>query len=246
MKQNCINNYRFWLSLVAILLVRFSLFPQNSSDGIIISTIDSTKKIDGCSDLLVNGPLYFQANRQANGSPYLFNEEFEDGVVYTGETEFKNSSLNYDISVQELLLLITTSNDSRVVISLSDALIDSFMFSKYLFVNPVKIGLTSDFTYLHKINNGKFTMYIGYQKDFINRFNNTNPYGKYGSSKRSIVITDNQKINNISSKKTLLRLFPSISKDLLIFLRKNKIKLRKASSDQLAYLMEFINDRYEN
>lgn len=245
MKQNCTNNFIFLLSLVVILFFKLNLVSQSNNEGLIKNTIDSTKAIFGASDLLVNGPLYFQANRQANGSPYLINEEFKQGTVFTDESEYHNSLLNYDISIQKLLLLITTSNDSRVIISLSDVLIDSFMFSGYFFVNPAKIGLVSNYKYLHKINNGKHTMYIGYRKDFINRFNNTNPYGKFSSPKRSVFVANNGRMNHIVNKKALLKLFPNISKELVVFIRKNKIKLKKTSPEQLAILMEFINNSYE-
>ncbi len=244
MKANSFLNPIYNLLFVSILLCPLLLNSQNSHESSLQYIIDSTKKIYGSSELLVNGPLYFQPKSEANGSPFLYDGEFIDGSVYTGETEFKNSILNYDISTQKLLLLITTSSDARRIISLSDVLIDSFMFSQQLFVNPDKIGLQSNYSYLHSINNGCYSMYIGYSKDFINRYNNINPYGKYSSTKRSIFVLYEGSLIQINSKKTFLNLFPSMRKDVSTFLRKNKIKFAKASATQLSLLMEFINERH--
>ncbi len=218
---------------------------QNTTSEI-ISLIDSTKNIYGSNDLLVNGPVYYQPNRLANGTPYLYSSAFVKSTVFTKGNSFQGVDLNYDIADQQLILITSMPSGSRLSIGLSDVLIDSFLLNDYLFVNPSKLNLTSNYSYIQILNNDRYRMLIGYNKEFINRYNQKNPYGKYSVTQRSLFLVTDSTLININSKKTFVNLFPSTKKAVLTYLRKNKINLKKANPEQLKQLIKFYNSQLNN
>lgn len=246
MKRSCFDGlfkktlFYIFLSLPQV------IFSQSDFNYSYNQLIDSVKTYYGHSDVLVNGPLYFQEQRLANGSPFYENENFVEGSVYARGREFKNVWINYDINIQELLLLVTTSEGAKLSIVVSDAIIDSFTYSKSVFVVPAKMGLKSDFSYLQKVNKGKYTMFLGMRKDFVNRYSSRNPYGFYSKIKQTMFVEENGELLKISSKKSFLKLWPSRVKEISAFMRKNKIRLKKASADDLNTLMNFINLEIRN
>ncbi len=241
-------DYKVFLLLLAIV---FSI-PENihsQTDGFISknrSLLDTIVHIYGKSELLVNGPLYFQSNRMAKGSPFLETEDFSIGTVYIAGNLYSYKKINYDISLQKLLLLIKTEKDERLVVELSDVMIDSFLIKNKLFINPSKYNLSSDFPYLHLINHGTYGMLLGYSKDFINRYNENTPNGKFSKKKVSIFILYNDKLISVGSKKAFLALFPENKKDISVFLRKNKINLWKSTQEQLKHLMDYCNKKHSS
>lgn len=243
MKQGCFNCL-FKILLFSLIVFNSNIaISQNNTRSLIDKTIDSVNKIYGYSDILVNGPLYFQENRLAKGSPFYENDNFIDGTIYARGTEFSNVRINYNVSLQKLLMLITTSEGSNMSIVLSEDVIDSFIFSNDVFVVPMKLGLVASFPYLQKVNSGNYTMFLGLKKDFVNRYTERNPYGMYSKIKQTMFVEVDGEMIRISSKKSFLGLWPSQDKEIAVFMRKNKIKLNKASTDKLKILMNFINEK---
>ena len=220
----------------------FSLIGQSqNTNSKISSLLDSIQNIYGSSDLLVNGSVYYQPNRQALGTPFLYSPEIEQGSVYTRGIAFNGVGINYNITSQKLLLLNTMPDGSRLLIDLSDILIDSFLIRDYLFIAPAKLHITSNYAYMMAINLGRYRMFIGYKKEFINRYNQRNPYGKYSSTKQALFLVSDSISLRINSKKTFLNTFPPARKEISTYLRQHKIKLLRATPEQLKQLMEFYN-----
>ena len=209
------------------------------------SFIDSTQKIYGSSDLLVNGSVYYQPNRLASGNPFLFSAEFEKGTTFTRGFSFHGVDLNYDIAHQQLILLHTSPDGARLYIGLSDVLIDSFLLTNYFFVVPAKLGLQSKYPYMMAVNKGKYRMLIAYNKEFISRYNQRNPMGKFSSTKGSLFLASENTIVKIYSEKTFLKTFPAARKEISTYLRQHKINLLKATPEQLEQLMDFYNQQQE-
>lgn len=235
-----------------VIFICFQLLPfflksgqSQSNNSHALSLIDSTQKIYGSSDLLVNGTVYYQPNRQALGNPFLFSSEFMESTVYTRGVTFEDVEVNYDIVNQKLILLNEIPNGSRLHISLSDILIDSFLLKDYLYINPKKLNLSSYYSYMMLINNDQYYLLIGYKKEFINRFSQSNPYGKFSDKKQTLFLVSNGIQQRINSKKAFLNTFPSARKSISTYLRKHKIKLLKATPEQLKQLMEFYNYQRE-
>jgi len=227
-----------YFQYLPLLIVGQSSIVPNS----IITLIDSNQKIYGANDLLVNGHVYYQPNRMASGTPFIFSQKFTQGIIFTGGVSFEVTGLNYNIVDQEIILLNITDNGSKLHIKLSNMLIDSFLLNKYIFINPEELCITSNYPYMLLTNKGKYYLLIGYDKEFINRFSQNDPYGKFSSTKKSIFLAHDNTSVSINSKKAFYRSFPSIKKEISTFLKKHNIKLLKASPEQLKQLMDFCNN----
>ena len=234
--------FLMFIQFLPLLLVGQTSDVPNS----IISLIDSTQKIYGSNDLLINGKVYYQANRMATGTPFLFSPKFERGTIFTRGQSFEVAGLNYNIVDHEIILLNITADGAKLHIKLSNILIDSFLLNNYLFVNLEEINIPSNYSHMLVTNKGNCYFLIGYDKEFINRYSENDPYGKFSGTKKSLFLVCDGALVRINSKKTLLESFPSIKKDISTFLKKYKIKLSKASPEQLKQLMEFCNNQMDN
>lgn len=231
---------------VSLQFIPYFATGQSVEKPVEISNIlDSAQNIYGKSDMLVNGSVYYQPNPQATGTPFLFSSLAEEGVVYTRGVEFSGISLNYDIASQKLLLLNIMPDGVRLYINLSDVLVDSFLIRDYFFVATEKLNIKSYFPYLIPVNSGRYIMYMGYKKEFINRFDDRNPYGKFSSTKHTLYLVYDSIPVRINSKKAFLKTFPSARKEISTYLRKQKIKLLRATPEELKLLMDFYNKQRE-
>jgi len=222
------------------------VFSQSlNTEKELISIIDSTQKIYGNNDLLVNGSVYYQPNRLALGTPYLHSQELEKGVVYTRGKAFNDVNINYNIESQKLLLLYITPNRSRLLIDLSDVLVDSFLIKDYLFVSTASLNVKSKYPYLLAINSNKYAMYVGFKKEFIAQFDERYPFGRHSKTKRTLFLISDSIPVRINSTKSFLKTFPSARKELSAYFRKHKIDLSIATLEKLKQLMEFYNHQRE-
>ncbi len=227
------------IQFLPLLIVGQSSDVSNS----IISLIDSTQKIYGSNDLLINGKVYYQPNRMASGTPFLFSPKFERGTIFTRGQSFEVAGLNYNIVDHELILLNITADGAKLHIKLSNILIDSFLLNNYLFVNLKELNISSNYPYMLATNKGLYYFLIGYDKEFVNRYSENDPYGKFSGTKKTLFLVYDSALVRINSKKTFLEYFPTIKKEISTFLKKHKIKLSKASPEQLKQLMEFCNNQ---
>jgi len=244
------KRYKTILQRIGLLIfIYFQFLPLlivgQSSDvpNSIIPLINSTQKIYGSNDLLINGKVYYQPNRMATGTPFLFSPKFERGTIFTRGQSFEVAGLNYNIADHEIILLNISANGAKLHIKLSNILIDSFLLNNYLFVNLEELNIPSNYPYMLATNKGSCYFLIGYDKEFINRYSENDPYGKFSSTKKSLFLVCDGTLVRINSKKTFLEYFPTIKKEISTFLKKYKIKLSKASPEQLKQLMEFCNNQ---
>jgi len=229
------------------LFICLQLFPLISigqftnTDSYIISLLDSSQSVYGSNDLLVNGLVYYQPNRQALGTPFLFSANFDKGTVFTRGFSFDVEGINYNVADQQLILLYNKADGNRLHIRLSNVLVDSFLLNSYLFINTQRLSIESNYTFLLEVNKGDYRMFIGYKKDFINRYSESNSYGSYSSIKHDLFVEIDNILHRITSKKIFLNISPSIKKSISLYLRQNKVKISKATPEQLKLLMEYYN-----
>ena len=241
-------NFLYQKALVIVFLC-FMLHPfvisgqSQNTNLYILSLIDSVQKTYGSNDLLINGKVYYQPNRMASGTPFLFSPIFEPGTIFTRGLSFEVAGLNYNIVDHELILLNITSDGAKLHIKLSNILIDSFLLNDYLFVNLEELNIPSDYPHMLVTNKGSCYFLIGYDKEFVNRYSENNPYGKFSSTKKLLFLVCDGTLVRINSKKAFLESFPSIKKETSTFLKNHNTKLSKASPEQLKQLMEFCNNQ---
>ncbi|MDP2724377.1 MAG: hypothetical protein Q8O72_16620 [Bacteroidales bacterium] len=228
------------LWLVITLIMPMEILSQNKENSHeLLSVIDSTRKIYGLSDILVNGAVYFQENPKASGSPFLFSPDYTKGAVFIGGHCFDNCDLNYDIVSKQLILLSTMPTGARLPICLDNMLVDSFLLYDYLFINTNKLHVDLNTTYVLALSHGNNQLVLAYSKQFIHQYNQNIPFGKFSHDTRTLYYLTNHKAVRIKSKKYFQKLFPNIKKELTQYISKKHLKIKKASPEQLHRLMEF-------
>lgn len=189
------------------------------------------------SDLLINGPLYYQPRPLAAASPFLVTSGFINGTMYIGGFSFENCQVNYDLVTQCLVLESTMENGARYTIQLSEALVDSFCIDRRSFVNTRHLATNLTIPYAEAVNSGKTRMILTYKKEFIKQFNNNTPNGKFSSENRAMYLVTNNTATRIRGKKAFLKSLGDYRKPVGDYLRKNKIRFMNASADQLKSIM---------
>ena len=222
--------------------VQQQAFSQESNLPDIRSTADS---VYGLNDLLLNGRIHNNAHPGANGHPFAFEKTFPPGAVFIKGEWFGSLKVNYDATLDEPVLDVVESMPWIKYIVLNNKLIDSFLVGDRLFVHantlPVKIA---DRVYLEKVFEGKFSLLARHQKYFKAEYSSWHPKGVYLDKPVNYLIVSEGSLYEVTREKQWLDYFAGHKKELKNYLRKNKIKLGKASIGQLKQLAVFCNGFY--
>jgi hypothetical protein len=213
-----------------------------SADKDLKTLLLQTDTLLGADDELINGKIYIQKYMLAEGHPFFFTPQWQNGSVKVNGTEYNKLLMKYNIYTDELLLRAETVNGGTSVISLNNEFIESFHLGGKHFINAMHFevkGIQTDFVeFLYK---GSFVFFVSYTKLYNNDYNIKTPYGSYGKTKTSYFLMQKNELREISSKKALLKYFENQKKQIKKYMKKHKIKYAKASDVQLHELMEYID-----
>ncbi len=231
--------YILWLSTFYVFVFSSAMAQTASGPDELRRVLDSANRVYGSSDMLVNGAVYFQQNRMALGSPFLYSPDFIPGNVYVGNQQFEQCNLSYDIVSQELILKTAMPNGTFMPIRLDPMLVDSFTLNNQIFVSAHLLSSQLKVPYVLAINEGSGRLVAVYSKQFINTYNATSPQGKFSSTKRVLYLVSEEGLVRIRSKKDLLKQFPDKKKWMTARWSGMNIKFKNISPDQLRWLLDF-------
>lgn len=235
---------RYSLFLIFIASNYIYSFSQNTNSDC-QNIIQFAEEQYGVNDVLVNGKLYFPLHKDVEGHPYYPKNEFILGKIYINSQVFVDIPVKYDIEQQKMIIKVNDKNKSIKLIVLNSKRIDSINIDGRIFLPSEKI---SDFLpqkrYFERIWNKGFQFVIYHHISFDPKKNRRNitPGGFFAIYSDKIIIA-NDKIINVKSKRSFLILFKSNKKEILIYMKLNNLKYRKADNSQLKQLMKFC---YEN
>ncbi len=200
----------------------------------------------GLDNRLYNGKFYnYYPPKAVKGHQFLSSPDFTKGVVWLGENEYNDLSLNLDILNQEVLLAFETSDGAKRVIYLSLAYLDSFVVENKKFV----VNQIDTLTQLieQKIQYANLVFYIHYSKklELQTSLNGINYY--FSNIFKKVTFIKGGKRIVIGSNRAFLKLFEKDkAQHIKHYLRKNKLRIRKMNDIELLNLLEFVNnDTYE-
>jgi len=228
--------YRF---LTLILLLSFSsLFCQ--------TTIGDLKEISekkyGPDDILINGSSYVLSHPSANGNPFLGENKFTLATINLKGRQFNNILLKYDIEQQMIILKVDNSYGSKIITLRDNYIKDFHLFNKH-FINLEEKGISDkNIKFLELVYEGNFIFGNYYSKSFLAIFSNKYPYGKYTKTKVSNYLFIKNKKVSINNKRDLLLVFPEHKHDIKKFIKKNKIKFRKATNSDFHKIMQYCDE----
>ena len=237
---------RFLFSLCMYYATASLLYCQSES-CIPIYTVQEVSLIAeekyGLDDLLFNGVEYFAENVRANGNPdFEWDKSLKTSLFIKGHA-YDNTNLHYDIVLDQLILTNVQKNFVEHKILLNSSFVDSFSLGDHLFINLIDTNENSENRgYFEKIFGGKSMFLKKYTKSFVDTYDLRNRHGKFSPQSSTCFIYNQGILIKVNSKKKLLSFYISHKKQIREFLRKNKIRYKKASNSNLLKLMTYCDD----
>jgi hypothetical protein len=109
---------------------------------------------------------------------------------------------------------------------------------KYSFVNASLIREAPEsFGYVEKVYDREFYFFIHHRKEFKNEYSESKPYGEYSEQISTPYLLKDGQLFKMNSKRDFLSYFEPHKRKLKSYLRKNKIRYKKANSGQLYQLL---------
>jgi hypothetical protein len=222
-------------SLSAIILFSFP--------GKLISQ-DAVKVLDrvyGLDQTLCNGKKYnYVPPPGTKRNQYLLSRNYISGSVTLKGKCYQDITLNYDLFNQQLLLKYEDERGAMNIIEVSKAWLTSFSLGKK---NFEFLNLEKDPRFFQVLGEGQVRILYYWRKDL--KLESTMGSYRYTFSpaiRDSYVLTDGQ-LKPFITKRNLIGLFdPGHRPAIKSYIRKNKIKVRKASDQVMADLITFIGN----
>lgn len=224
---------------ISILLLSNPAFAQDEIAG--LKKYSESKY--GTSDLLVNGWKYFPDHFNADGNPYFDNMDWETGSIETTLGNFDDLLLRFNIQMDELILQEILQNGQTAFVMFNPDFLKSFSFGGHHFVNAdvyyKHVGLDG---YVEVIYSGKLKYLAKHRKMFVANYTASNPQGSISGQNTNYYLLIGGQTQKISSKRNLLKIFPAHKKEINRFLKKEKIRFKKAENNDLTKLMAYLDN----
>jgi len=202
---------------------------------------DSIGNIYGLDPILYNGKLYnYYPQKKIIGNQYLTDEKYLRGEIIIREKKFSNLSLNYDIFNQELILKYNNSFNFVNSLIVSKAWLQEFTIGSSRF----KLLILNNFPerIYQVIGNDSIQIYYFIKKDL--KLDNVSGQSSYEFILQKLLyIYENNRLIPYTNNKSFIHFF-DIKNRLMIkkYLRKHKIKVKKASDQVMEQLINYCND----
>ncbi|PLX17221.1 MAG: hypothetical protein C0599_13940 [Salinivirgaceae bacterium] len=225
MKFNYPKRYSFIYTVLLIVVLPY--FAEAQGDK---GVVDFAETMYGTNDILVNGIEYIEGDTRIDGTPNLFSDNWQIGDVFIKGEAFLKRELKYNIFADKLVLKFLTTQGVQRGVIIDNNLVDSVLINGHLFFS------TKDFTnqfidkgFVEYLKLKNSVLYISYYKEHIKFYTDSHPYGRYSDTKRKVYLEMEDQYFDISKKRDFLKLFEDKKRDIKKFLRKNKIKYKKAN-----------------
>lgn len=229
--------------------------PQGTLSGqdehVIPHQIDEimTKTADyyGPDEVLENGRFYSPAHPKAEGDPFFLGPVWMQGSIIIEGDHYQDQILNYDVSVDQLILKKESENRaSHYPIALNSNFIESFVVNDRHFINLDKTPIGNELSgYAELIYQGEFTFIAKYSKEFLNQYNQSNPYGYYSRLATNYYIYEKDALTRLGTRNAFLEYFKSQRKKLKRYMRQHHIRYMKAAPVELFDLMHYADELSE-
>lgn len=228
------------IHILFILLILFSNSGKAQSDENLKHLKDTTNKVYGSSDLLNLGEFYVAEHVYATGHPYFITDDYTLASLTIHNNFFDKIKARYNIEKDQLVMKVSVDTGVYVTIVAKEDWIHSFRINDHYFVSVNGLQPSAEVKgYCEEVYNGKRKFYIKYRKKFIDNYTDLAPMGFFSVVKINKYVYDNNTFIPVSSKKEFLRLFATHKTEIKKFMRKNKIRYTRASTAQIAALMQY-------
>ncbi len=209
------------INLTLILFCSITLHSQNNESNSIHDWFDS--KIGKENLSINNGKLLLNYDRVfENNDRFYFKNYVSGSVLYEGQI-YNNITLNYDIFKDDLIIKPMGENDKTPII-LPKEKVQSFTYEQKKYVNlnyseSKNPEFVSGF-YEEGFVGNFVSFYVKHYKTRTERIYNDKPYDDF-TEKMSFVVLYKNEFYSISSKKSIVSIFPEYKKSINEFYSNN-------------------------
>jgi hypothetical protein len=206
-----------------------------------------SEKIEAPKEL-INGKEYEPYYTRSKSKPLLFLDKTRTASIITKTRRYNNLTLQYDTFLDEVIYTDTsrTINSRFPQIALNKNILEGFdlyfqddsLIFKYFRLSEYP-GKNLKEGFYEVVYNGKSNYIIKHKSSFYER-EGLNEY-KYSQSNYMCIGDD---FYEISTRKSLLRLFGEKSSEIKEFLHSSGIKVRKADKNQLLHIVKFYDSLF--
>ncbi len=200
--------------------------------------INLSNYIYGADDRIAYGKIYAPSNKKVIGHPFFLSEQMKKGTLFLNGLKFKNVNLNYQIVTDQIFY----KGENPTITILTNSYIDSLIIEDHILINSDKINITNPMGFMELLFQGHHVSYLKHKVGITMVTTSNSVSTKYLSPKFNLYIKHNNQLISLNTKKRLLSYFDSNKKEISRFMKRNKIKFKKATSSQLLSLLKFCDE----
>jgi hypothetical protein len=202
---------------------------------------DNQDRIYGYDPLLYNGRVYAYFPKPGTaGTPYLFPDFDAQGSVTLRGVTFTNVCINYDLYNQQLILNYKTVLGSSSFIELSLAWLENFQIKDSHF----EVVTSSDTSkrIFQVLGSGTYQIRYSLYKALLPDSRTASRNFFFTDSEKESFVFSGNKMNRYKNNRSFVGTFSSSQQDAIRkYIRKNKIKVKKASDLKMIELINYCN-----
>jgi hypothetical protein len=230
--------------LFLIYLILFNLQnnyaqPSGNTDPDFLKWKSYFNQLYGADYNLMNGIRYINIYPSAEGHPFLGEDRFYQGNVVINNQLFRDVEIKYDICNQEIILQYQHFSGGTDKIILVKEFIDEFvmdgkLFRKYNFPETVP-------GFYQVVSQSNIYCLYYWEKDLL-KGSSVQSFYKYSPERKLSYLVIDNKLRSFKGRRSFVKLFPpEYHKDIMQFLKSNKIWIRDADEIKIRQLMAHCN-----
>lgn len=225
-------------------LSRFFLFSVFVLSSVLVFAQTATENDDqvyGNDPLLYNGRTYvFNTPPGTGGSQFLFETYDTQGAIQLRNTLFTNVTLNYDVYNQRVVLKYKDAISSTSFIEISAAWLQSFeLYGSHYEYIP---GTDTSKRIYQVLGDGDKKIMFYHRKDLLidTRTSMRNHY--FSGAVKEMYVKKGKSLTRYKNNKSFVKVFDQSSQaGIKKYIRKNKIRVKKANDQVMTELINYCN-----
>ena len=187
--------------------------------------------------ILWNGKRYQRFYNNSIGHPFFDSENFREGNLLINGVPYENVLINYDLTIQQVILQQTGISGSNDQIILIRELIDEFSLDGILF-RQLSFPETGT-RFFQIISSGEISCYLAWEKDMTLTGAPGMPYTFTSQSRDAYLLVSGQ-LNSFKSVSSFIKILgEENNKEIRRYRRRHRIRLRSASDKDLNQLIDY-------
>ena len=203
--------------------------------------VDNQDRIYGYDPLLYNGRVYaFFPKPGTAGTPYIYSDFDTQGSVTVRGVTYTNLNLNYDLYNQQLILNYKTILGSSSFIELSLAWLETFEIKDLHF--EVVTNTDTSKRIFQVLGSGPYQIRYSLFKALLPDSRTASRNYFFTNTEKEMFVFSGNKMTKYKNNRSFTAAFNPTQQDAIRkFIRKNKIKVKKASDFKMTELINYCN-----